>query len=904
MQPRSRGGAGWARQPLVSLLAFAAAGIWADSMWTPPLGAWAAMSGSWLAAAPLALACRFPRVASLLALLAASGLAGGWHAVQWRWFPPGDLATELNEVPRPVCIEVEVESEPEPIPAAPPSPLARQFSGDQQDCLVLVRAIREGQRWRTAAGRCRLSLPTLPSALHSGDLLRVLALASRPAEPANPDEYDVAFAERSRRVLTRLQAKSAAGVWVIRRGESRSVSRWFATLRNRCERSLEQHVTRGQSPLAAALLLGTRRQLDANLSHTFFVTGLAHLLAISGLNVAIFAYGFWAIVRLGWLPRRFALVLVAGLAVFYAALTGGEAPVVRAAILVVTVCLAKLLARQGMAYNSLAAAGLIVLAVQPASLFHTGTQLSFLAVAVLCTDSRGKTVDPEDDHHGVANNGTSQSNDANNGTRHSNGANANNGSNANHENNPVHGTVAGTASRGERHGQRKPRGRQPLDALLERARPWWSRLARRLGVAALQAVWTGFQVWITSTPLVVWRFHLVSFIALPLNPLVLVPAAVALYAGFATLVFAPWTPLAAASTGWICGESLWFIERLLRWGEAVPWGHCWLPGPPRWAVVAFYAGLGVATLAWKAWGTAGPAGRGYGWALLTVAVTGVLFVPRSMRDESLRVTFIAVGHGTSVLVEWPDGRNLLYDAGRLGWPAAGSRAIASTLWSRGVQTLDDVVISHADTDHYNALPELLRRFAVRRVHVSPAMFDRPDPALAELRRAIDAAGISCGTLRRGDRLWNDRHGQVRVLHPDGDTRWRTDNAASLVLSIETPSGSVLLPGDLEGAGLQRLLQEPAQHHAVAMAPHHGSVTGGADRLIDWASPAWVVISGSASRGAPLAETSAMADRKWCCTAYDGAVHFRLADSRVEAWAWRGAWSPLERQAALSHRPVP
>jgi competence protein ComEC len=846
-------------------LAFAAVGIWADSTWAPPLGVWAALSCSWLAAAPLAFACRFPRVASLLALLAASGLAGGWHAVQWHWFPQGDLAAELVEQPRPVCVEVEIESEPERIPAAPPSPLSHQLTGEQQDCLVQFRAIRDGRRWRTVSGRARFSFPTLPSELHSGDLVRVLATASRPAEPANPDEYDGAFAERSRRVLTRLQAKSAAGVWLIRRGESRSLSRWFATLRAAGKRSLERHVTRGQAPLAAALLLGTRRQLDADLSHTFFVTGLAHLLAISGLNVAIFAYGFWAIVRLGWLPRRFALLLVAGLAVFYAALTGGEAPVVRAAILVVCVCVAKLLARQGMAYNSLAAAGLIVLAVQPSSLFHTGTQLSFLAVAVLCAEGRGA--------------GETGGNDAS-------------------DERSGHGARGGHGGRGGQGGRRGANRPQPLDALLERARPWWSRLARWLGAAAGRAIWTGFQVWLSSTPLVVWRFHVVSLVALPLNPLVLVPAAVALYAGFATLVFAPLMPLAAAWAGWTCGECLWAIERLLRWGEAIPWGHFWLPGPPRWAVIVFYAAVGGATLAFTALNWQSPFRRVFGWSLMTVAALGVTFVPRAVRDDALRVTFVAVGHGTSVLVEWPDGRNLLYDAGRLGWPAAGSRAIASTLWSRGVRRLDDVVISHADTDHYNALPDLLRRFSVGRVHVSPMMFEHPDPALAELRRAIDAAGLSCGTLRRGYLLWNDEHGRVRVIHPDGETRWRTDNAASLVLSIETRDGAVLLPGDLEGAGLQRLLQDPPRRYAVTMAPHHGSATGGADSLIDWANPEWIVISGSATRGVPLAATSSLAGRRWCHTARDGALHFRLAEGRVEAWAWRGGWRPLDANCRL------
>jgi beta-lactamase superfamily II metal-dependent hydrolase len=83
-----------------------------------------------------------------------------------------------------------------------------------------------------------------------------------------------------------------------------------------------------------------------------------------------------------------------------------------------------------------------------------------------------------------------------------------------------------------------------------------------------------------------------------------------------------------------------------------------------------------------------------------------------------------------------------------------------------------------------------------------------------------------------------------------------------------------------------------------MAPHHGSATGGADSLIDWANPEWIVISGSATRGVPLAATSSLAGRRWCHTARDGSLHFRLAEGRVEAWAWRSGWRPLDE------KPIP
>ena len=54
---------------------------------------------------------------------------------------------------------------------------------------------------------------------------------------------------------------------------------------------------------------------------------------------------------------------------------------------------------------------------------------------------------------------------------------------------------------------------------------------------------------------------------------------------------------------------------------------------------------------------------------------------------------------------------MLYDAGRFGSPVMGTHSIAGFLWSRGITHLDAVILSHADVDHYNALPGLIERFS-------------------------------------------------------------------------------------------------------------------------------------------------------------------------------------------------
>jgi len=75
----------------------------------------------------------------------------------------------------------------------------------------------------------------------------------------------------------------------------------------------------------------------------------------------------------------------------------------------------------------------------------------------------------------------------------------------------------------------------------------------------------------------------------------------------------------------------------------------------------------------------------------------------------------------------PDGRTCLYDAGAIAGPDVTRRQIAPFLWSRGIRRIDEVLLSHADLDHFNGLAALLERFAVGQVTCTPS-FDKKTTA--------------------------------------------------------------------------------------------------------------------------------------------------------------------------------
>ncbi|MBM3982501.1 MAG: ComEC/Rec2 family competence protein [Planctomycetes bacterium] len=389
----------------------------------------------------------------------------------------------------------------------------------------------------------------------------------------------------------------------------------------------------------------------------------------------------------------------------------------------------------------------------------------------------------------------------------------------------------------------EPRPLTAVEQLLAESRGLTEQLVR----AALRGLWGVFAISAILTavnaPLVLAWQNVASPIAIPLGPPLILLTAVALVAGFLVLLAAPlglaW-PFARVTE--LC---LGACEGLVHLGDRVPFGHLYAPGPPLWWLVGFYALVACVVLL-----NGTRAKKCFITALVWVAVGVALGLQPRTSDEA-RVTFLAVGHGGCVVIETPDGRVILYDAGTTAGPDAVRRVVAPYLWSRGISRIDEVFLSHADLDHFNGVPELLRRFHVGRVTTTPTFADKDAPGVATVLVALEARRVPVRTARAGDRF---TAGDVTfdVLHPPAVGPVGNENARSLVLLVRHAGHAVLLTGDLEGEGQTLALAKPLAPVDVLLAPHHGAKNANAPKgtpakpepgaVAVWARPKLVVSS--------------------------------------------------------------
>jgi competence protein ComEC len=237
-------------------------------------------------------------------------------------------------------------------------------------------------------------------------------------------------------------------------------------------------------------------------------------------------------------------------------------------------------------------------------------------------------------------------------------------------------------------------------------------------------------------------------------------------------------------------------------------------------------------------------------------------------------------------LELPGGKALLYDAGRMGSPVAAVRAISATLWSQGRTHLDAIVISHADADHFNAIPEILERFSVGTVYVSPIMHRDKSEPVEILFAAIEQAGVPIRPLARGDRIAVG-DATLTVLHPtpagvEETYHGSLDNANSIVMLAEQAERKILLTGDLESAGLETLLALDPIDCDVILAPHHGSRNSRPAAFARWSRPEWTIIS-SGLEDPPVAVREAYGGpgRELIHTGSAGAVVVLLSGDRLQ-----------------------
>jgi len=248
-------------------------------------------------------------------------------------------------------------------------------------------------------------------------------------------------------------------------------------------------------------------------------------------------------------------------------------------------------------------------------------------------------------------------------------------------------------------------------------------------------------------------------------------------------------------------------------------------------------------------------------------------------DRTASVSFLDVGQGDSILIASGGGKHVLVDAGgtvAFGKPKemwrlrkdpyeVGRKTLVPLLKQRGVRRLDALVLTHLDADHIGGAHALIRELQIGRILFNGTI--KPDADVLRLFKEAEAAGIPLYAIHAGMTWRPDASTTLEALYPMGTAAdggiplVDEQNDSSIVLRLTLYGRVFLLPGDLEAAGeseaLKRLRQTGELPRAIDVlkAGHHGSKTSTTAAWLAWWQPAEVVVSAGRNNlyGHPHAE---------------------------------------------------
>ena len=636
-------------------------------------------------------------------------------------------------------------------------------------------------------GNLLLTIKDKQADLRYGDRVRFISRVYVPRPATNPGAFDYRRFLALQGVWVTAYASSAAEVVRLEEKKGNPFFLFVESGREKIRNFIDENASPETKGIIKALVLGERGDIPKEVNEKFIVTGVNHILSISGLHVALVAAFFFGATRFvlrffPFLLLRLSLNKTSALmavipVIFYTFIAGLGVAAVRSTIMVLSFLLALLLDREKDLYDALFLAAFFILIFNPAALFDISFQLSFLSVAAMLYFIPRFTE------------------------------------------------------------FFAPLKTWVFQSWMEEQPPWKKKLMFYLAGSLLTSV----AAILGTGPLVVYYFNRISLAGF-LSNLVLVPlmgfanTLLSLLAALLVFIYHPLARILTDLNSFLLNISLALVDLFSR----IPMASRRVVTPTIPEILLVY-GILVLAANLKRWR------RSLYGLILLAGIYGGLQIHgyvSTQYSRELKVTFLDVGQGDAAVLQLPGGKVMVIDGG--GTPDGsfdpGERIVAPYLWKEKKKTIDYLVNSHPHPDHLQGLLFLLENFEVGKVWDNGDL--ETESPLAE--KFVEVGGERMETMGRGDAARVVNGVKVEFLHPPGDKVSNGNlrgNDASLALRLTHGEVSFLFPGDVESSAEGEILKTGMNlRSAVLKVPHHGSKTSSTADFLNAVSPQFAVFT--------------------------------------------------------------
>lgn len=716
----------------------------------------------------------------------------------------------------------------------------------------------------TSAGKERKNNPGNTDHIYldyiNGDYICMSGTVSVPDSATNPGTFDQYIYLRNKGYYLCISNGT------IESGNHRpySIEGFLYGIKNRCTKIIDNSFDSESAGIVKAMLVADKSTLDKNIKKLYSENGIAHIMAISGVHVAIIGmtlYGFLRKLRIGrFISGTFSIAII----VLYGIMTGMSSSTERAVIMLILSIAAEYFGRKTDAPTSMGFAMIIMVLGNPYVILDAGFQLSFAAIT-------GVTV--------VA---------------------------------PQLRKLLGVFKRFIKAADEKKKQKHKKIMSL-----------RKMIIKLIDALVVGIASFITTTPVIIYYYYQFPPYSIFIN-LIVIPL-VSLIVGGSILVVLTglfFTGAAVVMT-YPVRLILFGYKYLCIFASGLP-GASVLVGHISIGMVFVYYLSVVLIFAILRMIRIGKTERE--GPILYLMLAAVLFLTVVYEvysyDKSLKIVYMDVGQGDGVLLRTSGHGGILIDGGSSSNKRVGEYVMVPVLKYYGVSEVEYAFVSHGDVDHVSGLEYLLNeeQSGVHVVNLVLPEYGDQD-ALQELKSEATANNVNIIYMKPGDNItYNHQHAEtinIECLYPDEEAGQGVLDTNNLSMILKTTitwdvreadienlnkssdsdaSLSLLFVGDAGIAAEKRLIELYGKNSLgeisdsiacdILKVGHHGSRNSSGSDFLKRVSAMYGIIScGKDNRyGHPHAETLErlkMADTKYMTTKEHGAIILSIE---------RGDWS--------------
>ena len=595
-------------------------------------------------------------------------------------------------------------------------------------------------------------------AVDLGDRIMIKGTVIPISEPRNPTSFNYKNFLEKRSIHTQIRADS-----LILSQIDNSQFSWIS-VRKKALSLVDNNFDVATAPIAKALLLGYKNDLEGETRNAFARAGLSHIMAVSGLHVGLVIAPFWLIIPFLWTKKygsKIGLVLLISILFFYAGLTGFSAPVLRASVMAILLTYGKLFSKSSNSINLMGIAALLILIISPHQLFEIGFQLSFAAVLIILL----------------------------------------------------------------------------ILPVVQSTIPYWIRI--RWYGSPIMVIIISLVVQFGLYPLQAYYFGEVSIIS---------PLANALFVPFLGIfvplsLLALFTSILFPSIGILINyPSLLFLKLLndfVQLSSSFPWS--WITVSKPSSLTFIFWGLFILMIAsWR-----NPAIK---WKLMSLSLVLLLVIQvngllSNFKNPTMKIVVFDVGQGDATLIQTPNGKNILIDAG-VWSPSSnsGAQILLPYFKENNISKLDAIFLSHPHADHIGGIIDLINEIEIEIIYNSGFKYDsKLYQNYIHLAQKNDIPVIS---LKSGEEVELDESILILALGPEG-IRFNNDpNQHSLAINFVYGENEFLFTGDAGEDQERRLLQNFGEliDSDFLKVGHHGSRTSSELFFLNQVTPDIAVVS--------------------------------------------------------------